>query len=210
MRIYIDAERNSVQKANIPACNKMLRNIALDLFDSFHPASLQMPAPDGHGTKFHSAPRDVTSKLGTMIAKVMQGGTRPFFPLLNLCIAEVADCICIVWTTPRMTRSVIHRVQKVYATERRRLSGTRTIARPKVPSTRAEEAAEELEKDMQALEAEAKSRECGEPSKDDTAYQLIERTFKRRHGAQRRQPADTLEAYFELYPFMSSWRMVCV
>lgn len=106
-----------------------------------------------------------------------------------------------------MMRSVIRRVQKVFATERRRLSGNR-IAKPKPVISRAEIAAEDQEKDLEALDAEAMKRESIEPSKDDNAFKLIERTWKRRHASHRRQPPDTLEMYLEQYPFMSSWRMV--
>lgn len=110
-----------------------------------------------------------------------------------------------------MVRSVVHRAQKVFADERRRMSGARA-AKPKAAKSQKEtlqDDQEGAEKDAKALEDIAKAEESAPPNKQDPAYELVRRTWRKRHNRVRAGGHDlTVESYFDEHPFMTSWRMV--
>lgn len=216
--MFTDEEKEWLKAINIAQSNKLLRIGFLQLFDLFHPKSMLIV--DGGKQRYRSPPRDVMVKLGQAMSKVLQNRTC-FVIVLNLwlhVLPSYADLIHICvhayvgWTEPIMVKSIIHRVQKVFAEERRRVSGSRTIKRkaPKAPpGDMSGGTKESLAKDLKALEELAKAQECAQPDQADPAFALIERTWARRHKSIRNLPRSTLESYFEEFPFMSSWRMVC-
>lgn len=112
------------------------------------------------------------------------------------------------WLENDMIRSITARVRKVWAEERRKHMGTRII-QPKKPK-RAEPPEtwddDEHQADLDALNECVAAAESAAPSKDDPAFALVERTWRRRHS--QLHTWKTLKAYLEANPYMSSWRMV--
>ena len=66
-----------------------------------------------------------------------------------------------------MAASIVHRVQKVFAEERRRQCGARVVTAKPKPAPKAS-AADDLQLDLDALEQAAKAKESDQPSKRTT------------------------------------------
>lgn len=113
-----------------------------------------------------------------------------------------------------MQAAVFRRLSKIWIDERRRLSGARkskptTPRRPKAQPPPDDDAEQQYRDDLAALDKHAESEECAAVTTTDPAYVLIERTFDIRHAQTRENKWATLKEYFEEFPFMTAWRMVC-
>lgn len=114
-----------------------------------------------------------------------------------------------------MESSIRERLSRVWIDERRRLAGTRALAKTtKRTPTRKQGSkplsTEEYWKDIRALTEMVKAEETAEPSPADPAYQLVERTHNLRHEKRRsNEQYTTLKEYLTAFPFMTSWRLVC-
>ena len=111
-------------------------------------------------------------------------------------------------------KGIKKRLSKVWADERRRLSGARRIKTstpaPKLLKTGVDDD-DQYEEDLQALNDSVDMQEAAEPSAVDPSYALIEKTWYRRHLIARSKDGfGSLLRYFGDYPFMSAYRMVCM
>lgn len=108
------------------------------------------------------------------------------------------------------SEGVGRRISKVWADERRRLCGTRKAAPEKAPPKRraAADADDRYEDDIAAINELVSAVEAARPAVSDAGYELISRTWERRHGETRTTPDNDLEKWFRMHPYMSCWRMV--
>ena len=88
--MHADNDKTHLKNVSIAKCNALLREVALLLFDSFHPASQLVTLDDGR-QRYKAAPRSVTKKVGNLIANVLKN--RTYIRRISLSLSYLSACL---------------------------------------------------------------------------------------------------------------------
>ena len=102
------------------------------------------------------------------------------------------------------------RISKVWADERRRLSNRRKAPAPPVQEVtrEADDDSRDYDADIEALTRLVNMQEAAVPQKTDPAYDLVVRTWERRHSETRSGVHTSLGGLFAANKYLSCYRVV--